>query len=102
MSCVIGGEGPSIVAAVVTRLVLLQGAQRKGFALSLLVSLGVPLTHSGLVTVTAALLAVRRGGGVYKGFSPGERRMVLFPPIMLWRVASLLWPGAGLLQVADV
>ena len=58
------GEGPSIVAAVVKKQVLLQGAQRKGFAFLLLFLLGVPLTHSVLSMVAVALLAAWQGGGV--------------------------------------
>ena len=48
-----------MVANAVKRLVLLQGAQRKGFAFSLLFLLGVPLTHLVLSLLAAALLAVR-------------------------------------------
>ena len=97
-----GGEGPSVVVgAVVVELRLIHELHTRLVELSLLVLLGVPLTHSVFSVVAAALLAVRLGGEKM-GFSPGRRRMVLLPPIMLRSVAALLWPGAGLLHVADV
>ena len=80
MSLVIGGEGPSGVVGAANRLVLVgwQIAKR----VLLLAILGVPLTHSSF-TVAGDGLAVAHLGGTYTGFSPGWRRMVLFPPIML-------------------
>ena len=97
MSLVIGREGPSEVVGAAKRLMLVgwQIAKR----LLLLAKLGVPLTHSSLpeAVVTAALEGLRLGG-TNNCFLPGRRWMVLLPPIMFLRVASLLWPGAGLLQ----
>ena len=103
-----GGEGPSTVVAWLVILVVLP-TQPKHIVefdvLLLLHVLGVPLTHSagasgGTAAGVAALARLSgRLGGLYTGFSPFLRRIVLLPPNMLSMVASFWCPLACLVHV---